>query len=64
MDEQTKKIIDDEITETIRLLMAKIDNLHAVMNKRFEGMKKVVADYLELQSQISMATIRANLKNI
>ena len=60
MDEQTQK----ELDEWARLIGAKIDNLQKLMDHRFEGMKRVIADYLELQSNMAMATIRANLKNV
>ena len=60
MDEQTQR----ELDEWARLIGAKIDNLQAAMDKRFEAMKKVIGDYLELSSNLSITSVKANLKNV
>ena len=60
MDQETKK----EIDEWTRLIGAKIDNLHKAIDLRFEKLKKLVGDYLELSSNLSIATIKANLKSV
>ena len=60
MDEQTKK----EMDEWVRLMTAKIDNLHMAIDKRFDTLKKVIGDYLELSSNLSISTIKANLKSV
>jgi len=64
MDKELRKIVDDEIVEITRLLMAKLDNLNKAINIRFEGLKKVIGDYLELSSNLSVASVKANLKNV
>lgn len=60
MDQETKQALDIATEEIIKRLV----NLELVMNKRFENLKKVVGDYLELSSNISIATVKANLKNV
>lgn len=64
MDKELRKIVDDEIVEITRLLMAKLDNLNKAINIRFENLKKVIGDYLELSSNLSVASVKANLKNV
>ena len=64
MEKEVRQAIDDEIVEMSRLLIAKIDNLHNAMNKRFETLKKVIGDYLDLSSNLSIASVKANLKNV
>ena len=56
--------MDKEIDEWTRLIKAKLDNLDKAMNVRFENLKKVLGDYLELSSNLSIATVKANLKNV
>ena len=64
MDKEIKKVIDDEIVGITELLLVKINNLHEAINKRFEALKKVVGDYLELSSNIAIGSVKANLKNV
>jgi len=64
MEKETQEFIEKELNEWTKLVGAKIDNLHNAMDKRFENLKKVVGDYLELSSNLSMATIKANLKSV
>lgn len=60
MEIETQK----EIEEWSRLVVGKLDNLEMKINKRFDAMKKVIGDYLDLSSQMSIATVKANLKNV
>ena len=60
MDAEIKK----EIDEWLKLIKAKIDNLEKAINLRFDNLKKVIGDYLELSSNLSIATVKANLKNV
>ena len=60
MDATTNK----ELEEWAKLIRAKIDNLHEAMDKRFESLKKVIGEYLELSSNLSIASVKANLKNV
>ena len=60
MDEETKK----ELDEWSRLVKGKLDNLEKAINLRFDKLKKVIGDYLELSSNLSIATVKANLKNV
>lgn len=55
---------NEELAEVINMIMAKISNLAEAQNKKFDTLKKVIGDYLELSSNISIATIKANLKTI
>ena len=64
MEEVTQKLIGKEMDEWVRLIKAKLDNLDKAMNVRFENLKKVIGDYLDLSSSLSIATIKANLKNV
>ena len=64
MEKETQEFIEKELNDWTKLVGAKIDNLHNAMDKRFENLKKVVGDYLELSSNLSMATIKANLKSV
>jgi len=58
------KEIQKEMDEWVRLITAKIDNLHEAINKRFEALKKVVGDYLELSSSLSIASVKTSLKSV
>ena len=60
MDEETKK----ELDEWSKLIKAKLDNLEMAVNKKFDSLKKVIGDYLELSSNMGIATIKANLKSV
>ena len=60
MDPETKK----EIDEWTRLIKAKLDNLERAVNLKFDNLKKVIGDYLELSSNLSIASVKANLKNV
>ena len=64
MDETTKQLIGKELDEWSRLIKGKLDNLEKAINLRFENLKKVIGDYLELSSNISMATVKTNIKNV
>ena len=64
MDAETKEFIEHEISEMTRLLKAKLDNLEMAINKRFESFRKVIGDYLELSSSMSISTVKANLKSV
>lgn len=56
--------MDKEIKEQIETINEKLDQLGTVVNMRIEKLKKVVGDYLELGANISMATVKANLKSV
>ena len=58
------KEIQKELDEWSRLIKAKLDNLEMAVNKRFDALKKVIGDYLELSSQLSIASVKANLKSV
>jgi len=60
MDAEIKK----ELDEWIRLIKGKLDNLEKAINVRFENLKKVIGDYLELSSNLSITSVKANLKNV
>lgn len=56
--------MDKEIKEQIEAINEKLEHLRTVVNVKFENLKKVVGDYLELGANISMATVKANLKSV
>ena len=60
MDKEIQKELDD----WTRLIKGKLDNLEKAMNIRFENLKKVIGDYLERSSNLSIASVKANLKNV
>lgn len=60
MDAETKK----EMDEWVRLIKGRLDNLEKAVGLRFDNMAKVISDYIELSSNLSMATVKANLKNV
>lgn len=64
MDAEIKKFIEDEMNDMARLIKGKLDNLEMAINKRFDAMKKVVGDYLELSSNIAIGSVKNNLKNV
>jgi len=64
MDKEIAKKIDDEITEMTRLIVTKIENLNKNMQVKIDCLKKVIGDYLELSSNLSIATVKANLKSV
>lgn len=45
-------------------MSTKIDELHKAINQRFDNLKKVIGDYLEMSSQMQMSSVKAQLKNI
>lgn len=64
MDEETKEHVERDINEMVRLIKGKIDNLEKAINLKFDALKKVIGDYLELSSNLSIASVKANLKNV
>ena len=56
--------MDKEIIEYLESVSQKVDTLTKVFNARIDNLKKVIGDYLELSSNISMATVKANLKSV
>lgn len=54
----------EKIKEAIDEIYLKLDKLAEVVNVRIEKLKKIVGDYLELGANISMATVKANLKSV
>lgn len=56
--------MDEKIQEGIDKIWSHLEVLDKVVNQRIEKLKKVVGDYLELGSNISMATVKANLKSV
>lgn len=56
MDEKTRKELE--------LRMQIIEEELEATNKKFETLKKVIGTYLELSSNLSLATVKANLKNV
>ena len=64
MDKETIDIFQRELEEWTRLINVKIENLHDAINKRFDNLKKVIGDHLELSSNLSIASVKANLKNV
>ncbi|MBA7576064.1 hypothetical protein ES708_17901 [subsurface metagenome] len=64
MDKETQKYIDEETKDMTREIVKNIEDLGKTMAIRFDHMKQVVGDYLELSSNLSIATIKANLKSV
>lgn len=68
MEKDNLKILEEnltkEITEWTRLIKAKLDGVEKLMNLRFDNLKKVIGDYLELSSNLSITSVKANLKNV
>lgn len=58
------KEIQEAMNDWVRLIKGKIDTLERTIGLRFDNMKKVVGDHLELSSNLSIATVKANLKNV
>jgi len=52
--------MDEETEERFEEVRKNIE----VLNKRFDHMKKIIGDYLELSSSLSMSSVKANLKNV
>jgi len=46
------------------VLTEQLKHITEAINLKFESMKKVVGDYLELTSNISLASVKTALKNI
>lgn len=42
----------------------RVDKLIELFNLRFENLKKVIGDYLELSSNISLASVKTSLKSV
>lgn len=64
LEQKMDKEIKKEMDEWVRLINAKLDNLQKAIGLRFDNLKKVVGDYLELSSNLSIASVKANLKNV
>ena len=60
MDEKTSDLINKMESE----LMDKIQELASHIDLRIEHLKNVIMNYLEAGSSMSMASVRANLKNV
>ena len=61
---EISEVVNKEIDEMTRLIVAKIENLNKAFTVRFDSLKKVIGDYLELSSNLSIATVKANLKSV
>jgi len=64
MAENNKAILEPEIVESIAKINLRLTNLEIIANKRIEAIKQVILNYLEASSNIALATVKANLKNI
>ena len=64
MDKEIQKYIDEEIKEMTKVIVAKLESLNKNIQVRIDVLKKVIGDYLELSSNLSIATVKANLKNV
>lgn len=64
MDHITEEELKKELDEWTRLINGKLGNLERAINLKFDNLKKVIGDYLELSSNISIGTVKANLKTI
>jgi len=60
--------MDKETIETMEKLTnavsERVDKLIELFNVRFENLKKVIGDYLELSSSISLASVKTSLKSV
>lgn len=60
--------MDKETIETMEKLTnavsERVDKLIELFNAKFENLKKVIGDYLELSSNISLASVKTSLKNV
>ncbi|MBA7680527.1 hypothetical protein ES703_88844 [subsurface metagenome] len=54
----------EEVKESTARIIQRIDQLKDYMDLRFEKLKNVIGEYLDLSSNISMATVKANLKSV
>ena len=60
--------MDEEEYNEIKDMLLKLENdlkhVLEVTDARFNALKKVIGDYLELSSNLSIASVKANLKNV
>lgn len=56
MTEEILKILDE--------MAQKLGLLEKVINERFEKLKKVIGDYLDLTSNIALASVKTSLKSV
>lgn len=60
--------MDKETIETMEKLTnavsERVDKLIELFNLRFEKLKKVIGDYLELSSNLSIASVKTSLKSV
>ena len=56
MDKEIEKMKDD--------IMEKVDLLNQAINLRFDKMKKVITDYLDLTANISLSAVKTSLKSV
>lgn len=56
--------MDKELIDRLEGIIKRLDLFEKVVNVRIDKLKKVVGDYLELSSNISMASVKANLKSV
>jgi len=52
--------MDEDLKRELEILSEEI----IAVNKRIDTLKKVIGDYLELSSNLSIAGVKVNLKNI
>lgn len=60
MDEKTEKTAE----QLIDLIRVSLEAMSNKLNMRIDHMKKVMGDYLELSSSLSLASVKANLKSV
>lgn len=64
MDKQTSDLMEKFEIDMSTKICEKIDELHKSVNQRFDNLKKVIGDYLEMSSQMQMSSVKAQLKQI
>lgn len=56
MDKEIEKLKDD--------ILNRVGLLEQAINARFDKMKKVIGDYLDLTSNIALASVKTSLKSV
>ena len=57
-------MVDAEMLKKIDEIREHLEMMHQAINKRFENLKKIIGDYLELSSSIAIGSVKTNLKNV
>ncbi|GAH40257.1 unnamed protein product [marine sediment metagenome] len=56
--------MDKELIERVEGIINRIAKLEELFNLRFDKLKKIIGDYLDLTSNIALSSVKTSLKSV